>query len=149
MYCTASFFEVRFKNKQLCICGRITRANTPTFPNCLIRFPLDFTVVISVEKVRSQWGDNCTFRFNFGDNVPIMLLHLGILPGKVVTSSFVNPQPSESLITLYTGNTVSPTRNPPILQSPDCSSVHSAESSSISATWSGHQISANDVTGER
>ncbi|CAB3995012.1 Hypothetical predicted protein [Paramuricea clavata] len=115
--CTAhpTVFEVWFKNKQLCICGRITRANTPTFLNCLKRFPLDFTVVISVEKVSSRWGDNCTFRFNFVDGVTTTL-DLGISPGKVVTSSFVNPQPSESSITLYTGNTVSPTRNLPILQ---------------------------------
>jgi hypothetical protein len=90
LQCTAQpiVFEVRYKNKQLCICGRIIRANTPTFPNCFKRFPLDFTVVISAEKVHSQWGDNCTFTLNFGDGVTATL-RLGILLGKVVTSSYV------------------------------------------------------------
>jgi hypothetical protein len=57
------------------------RANVPIYLNCVKRFPLDFTVFISVEKVSSQWGDNCTFQFGFADH-GILALNLGISAGK-------------------------------------------------------------------
>ncbi|CAB3995011.1 basement membrane-specific heparan sulfate proteoglycan core -like [Paramuricea clavata] len=90
LQCTAQpiVFEVRYKDKQLCVCGRITKANKPIFPNCPKRIPLDFTVVISAEKVRSQWADNCTFIFNFGGGAKTTL-RLGILPVTLMTSHYV------------------------------------------------------------
>ena len=109
-------FEVRYTNKQLCTCGRYvgSKKDGIVVMSCRARLPLNFTVQISVEKVRNRWGENCTFFFVSPGSYFAREHVLRILPENIVTS-----QTSESLITLNTGNIVTPTPNPPaaILQS--------------------------------
>ena len=88
--CTAqpTVFEVRYNNKQLCACGRITKVATEKYDKCIEKLPLNFTVVISTEKIHSQRGDNCTLRFTFKDQF-VLIAKLGIFPGTFITSSYV------------------------------------------------------------
>ena len=109
-------FEVRYTNRQLCKCDRylVTKENFKAEIGCQAKLSLNFTVQISVEKVRNRWGENCTFFFVSPGSYFAREHVLRILPENIVTS-----QTSESLITLNTGNIVTPTPNPPaaILQS--------------------------------
>ena len=73
-------------NKTLCNCSRKVDEGIKSCIRCKKRFHSNFSVVISVKNVNSEWGEKCTFSFNF-DQVagapPVTIyFNLKIPPGK-------------------------------------------------------------------
>ena len=93
--CTApTTFEVRFVNRRnhLCHCG-ITKVGVILSESCGKKLHTNFTVNISVENVRNQWGENCTFTLKFirnNNKTTLCSLLLGI-PREPYTSPIAPP----------------------------------------------------------
>ena len=84
--CTApTTFEVRFvnRNNDLCHCGTIG-VGAMLSARCKKKLYRNFTVDISVQNVRNQWGENCTFTLKFirnNNKTTLCSLLLGIPRG--------------------------------------------------------------------
>ena len=92
--CTTNIIlEVQDGNETLCNCSRKVDEGIPSCIRCKKKFHSNFSVVISVKNVNSEWGERCTFSFNFDEVAgapPVtMYLALKISPGKKVTPRFV------------------------------------------------------------
>ena len=91
-------YKVRHTSGQLCDCDTSAKNRTLTkFCDNLLSL-LNFTVEISVERIRNQWGENCSFTFfrSAGDDDDINI-DLTILPGNISTTTQPSLTTSEVL----------------------------------------------------
>lgn len=93
-------YKIRDTTGHLCDCEISVKNRTRTKFCDNFLFLINFTVEISVGKVRNQWGENCSFSF-FGDGD--INFDLTILPGKISATTqppLITIVPSEGNTTL-------------------------------------------------
>ena len=88
-YCTTqTVYKIQYTTGHLCHCGEYSVKNEESITGLCDRRlnRLNFTVEISVERVRNQWGENCSFSLLFFGDKDIDF-DLGILPGNISTTT--------------------------------------------------------------